>query len=724
MSQPQSMPIPIPEALSALVATVAEHHPDDDAGQIRRGFEVLEAKVRAGQLAVDLSHALMTARVLADMRIDPGAVTAALVAPLVVDADEPLEAVRAALGDEVATLLEGVQRLARIRWDRIEEEAAETLRKMFLAMAHDVRVVLIVLAMRVQRMRSLREGQHSEEECTRLARETLEVFAPLANRLGIWQLKWELEDWALRALEPEAFNELTQLLADSRDKRDAFIDEVVTTLREKLAAEGIEATVKGRPKHIYSIYKKMQSKQVGFDQIFDVSAVRVITSRVQDCYAVLGLVHATWVPIPSEFDDYIAKPKDNGYQSLHTAVIGPRGRPVEVQIRTDEMHQYAEFGVAAHWAYKEKRKGKDLATNRFMLLRQLMDWDKDDATPHQFVESLKTDVFEDQVYVFTPTGDIIDLPKGATPLDFAYRIHTMVGHRCRGARVNDQIVPLDHQLKTGDRIEILTHKTPRPSRDWLNPDFGYLKTSSARQKLRQWFRQQGRDEALAQGRELVDKELQRLGVAHATLEEIAAYLKYPSTDDMLAAVGYGDRNSQSVATAALAVERDKAPPEEPDIPPSVPLSRRKTSASGLRLDGVDDILGKRARCCNPVPGDDVVGFVTRGRGIMIHRRDCNNVIDTPEPERLVSIDWGPGDAERHQVDIEIRANDRPGLMGDLSKLVSASGVNITAARAEGNRDGSAWLRLSLELTSAEQMAMILQRIDRHPDVLAVRRVGR
>jgi GTP pyrophosphokinase len=359
-----------------------------------------------------------------------------------------------------------------------------------------------------------------------------------------------------------------------------------------------------------------------------------------------------------------------------------------------------------------------------MVLRQLMDWESDDATPHQFVESLKTDVFEDQVYVFTPGGDIIDLPLGATPLDFAYRVHTMIGHRCRGARVNDQIVTLDYQLKTGDRVDILTHKQPQPSRDWMSPELGYLKTSSARQKLRHWFRKQGRDTAIADGRDLMDRELSRLDLEHATADDIAQHLKYASVEDLHAAIGYGDRSSQSIASAAIAVEREKLPPEEPPLPPSVPPSRKKGAASGLRLHGVDDILGKRARCCNPVPGDAVVGFVTRGRGIMIHRRDCNNVVETPEPERLVDIDWGPEEGERHTVEVEIRANDRPGLMSDLSKVVSVAGVNITAARAEGNRNGSAWLRLSLECQSAEQVANVLSRIDRHRDVLEVRRVAR
>lgn len=720
---PVSTPWPSVEVgLSTLLTTIAAHHPGADLALVRRGFEMLEKRKDDASPPIHLQHALETARVLADMRLDPPAVMAALVAPLVVQLDVPIEEIRAVLGDEVATLLEGVERLAKIRWDRLEEEAAESLRKMFLAMARDIRVVLVVLAMRVQTMRALRDSHVSDEERETVAQETLDVFAPLANRLGIWQLKWELEDWSLRALEPETFAEITRLLKERREERTAFIAEVIGVLERKLAEEGVKASVKGRPKHIYSIYKKMQKKQLSFDQIYDVSAVRVTVERMTDCYAALGLVHSLWVPLPGEFDDYIAKPKPNGYQSLHTAVVGPRGRPVEVQIRTQEMHDYAEFGVAAHWAYKERKRST--AHEKFTVLRQLMDWERDVNDPHDFVESLKTDIFEDQVYVFTPNGDILDLPLGATPLDFAYRVHTMVGHRCRGAKVNGQIQPLDYHLKTGDRVEILTQKLPQPSRDWMNEGFGYLKTNSARQKVRHWFREQGRDKAVAEGRELVEKELARLELSHATLEEIADLLKYASIEDLYAHVGFGDRSSQSVASAALHVERDKAPPEEPKLPPSAPPARKKKSASGLRLDGVDDILGRRARCCNPVPGNDVVGFVTRGRGIMIHRRDCSNIVNANEPERLVDIDWTPAEAEKHNVDIEIRANDSAGLLRDVSHLVSTMGVNITSARAEGNRGGAAWLRLSLELASAEQVIKVMQRIDRLPAVLEVRRVGR
>ncbi len=719
---PSSLVPPIdPErALDALVDRVTEHHPDGDASVLRQSLEVLR-RLHEGGPDILLQDALDTAEVLAKLRLDPAAVAAALIARPVIEQQLDLERLRAQLDPAVLALLDGVQRLAAIRWDRLEEEVAESLRKMFVAMAQDVRVVMVVLAMRVQRIRSLRDSGLSADERRRYARETLEVFAPLANRLGIWQLKWELEDGVLRELEPAAYDEIVRLIAERRQEREAFIAEIVRVLTAKLADEGIRGTVKGRPKHIYSIYKKMRRKELDFQQLYDVSAVRVTTERVQDCYAALGIVHSTWVPIPSEFDDYIAKPKDNGYQSLHTAVIGPKGRPFEVQIRTGEMHQFAEFGVAAHWAYKERKSGKALAQDKFMLLRKLMDWEREVADPHQFVQSMKTDLFEDQVYVFTPGGDVVDLPVGSTPLDFAYRIHSNVGHRCRGARVNEQIVPLDHTLQTGDRVEILTHKEPQPSRDWMNPGLGFLRTASARGKVRQWFRKQGRDEAVREGRDMVERELSRLDLRHTTVHEVAVSLKYPGVEELYAAVGYGDRSTHSVSSAALALELEKAPPPPP--PPEPAPASKTQAARGIRLEGgIDEVVGRRARCCSPVPGDDVVGFVTRGRGVAVHLRRCPHVASTHEPERLVEIDWGSDGRDSHAVDLEIRAHDRSGLMGELSKVVSAVGVNITSARAEGQRGSGAWIRLSLDCRSADQVARVMERIDRHPDVLEVRRV--
>ncbi|MBI4954164.1 MAG: bifunctional (p)ppGpp synthetase/guanosine-3',5'-bis(diphosphate) 3'-pyrophosphohydrolase [Myxococcales bacterium] len=752
---PDLSPPPLPE-LPAVLAALRERHPGDDLAPVEKAHAVLERRAAAGQSMLGLRAGLAAAASLAAMRLDPPAVAAILLAaaglaplsrgggrdssPAAATATSPKSELELEFGSEIARLVDGVGRLQSIRWDRIEEEAAETLRKMFLAMAADIRVVVVVLGLRVELMRALRasagDGKPGSraaaiptpDERQRLARETLEVFAPLANRLGIWQLKWELEDAALAELEPQTYDELTRLLAEHQEERAAFIREVMALLRQKLAEAGIDAVVSGRPKHVYSIYKKMQRKEVSFDQIYDMSAVRIITSKVSDCYAALGMVHALWLPLPGEFDDYIARPKDNLYQSLHTAVVGPGGKPLEVQIRTHEMHQYAEFGVAAHWAYKERKGTRDM-DKRFMLLRQLMDWEREATSPHQFVESLKTDIFRDQVYVFTPAGDVVDLPQGATPLDFAYRIHTMVGHRCRGARVRDQIVPLDYQLKTGDRVEILTQKKAQPSRDWMNPSFGYLRTASARTKVRAWFREQERDVSVAQGRELVERELKRLGLEHALAERVATRLGFPSVEDLYAAVGYGDRSHHGVGAAALELERHDAAEREPEVslPPPTPTPSKvaRASTSGVSFGGVGDILGNRARCCNPMPGDAVVGYISRGRGITIHRRDCPHVVDHSEPERLVDIDWGPGRGERYPVEVEIHAQSRKGLLRDLSDLVVQSGVSMIKARAEAHeKDGTAWLRLSLEFQDADQLSRLLQRFDQHRDVLEVRRLGR
>lgn len=711
------MATPLQDSFEAVVAKVRQIQPDADLAPLQNAFSLLVENRSPARV----QHAIDTAAVLAAMRLDVPSITASLVVP--VGERASAEVIEQRFGSDIARLSESVRRLEAIRWDHLESEAAETLRKMFIAIAADVRVVIIALAIRVQRMRALSELDDKAER-QRLARETRDLFAPLANRLGIWQLKSALEDLSLRELEPETFQELETLLTEKRAERTRLIEQAIGILKDKLDEQGIHATVSGRSKHLASVYKKMARKKVGLDQIHDVAAVRVITDKLTDCYAALGLVHSIWVPIPGQFDDYIARPKENLYQSLHTTVVGPGGKPLEVQIRTQEMHHYAEYGVAAHWAYKEGRKTMRAADKKFMVLRQLMDWEREVSDPHQFAEALKTDIFKDQVYVFTPAGDIVDLPQGATPLDFAYRIHTMVGHRCRGARVNDQIVPLDYQLKTGDRVEILTHKKPSPSRDWMNPAFGYLKTSGGRAKVRAWFREQGKDDAIEQGKDSVERELSRLSLEHVTVTDVCSRLGYESLDDLYEAVGFGVRNAQSVASVALQIEREHQPPPEPDIPPSEPEKAASRAAAGLSLEGVEDILGRRARCCNPVPGDDVVGFISRGRGITIHRRDCPHIVGAAEPERIVAIDWGQAGAERYPVDVEIRAHDRPGLLRDLSDLIIQNGVKLRAARADArDKDGKARLRFSMEFANSDEAVRLIARIDRHPDVLEVRRIG-
>ncbi|MBK6918092.1 MAG: bifunctional (p)ppGpp synthetase/guanosine-3',5'-bis(diphosphate) 3'-pyrophosphohydrolase [Deltaproteobacteria bacterium] len=676
-----------------------------------------------------LARGLAIASTLATLQLDASALQAAIVRPACEDG-LPLERVAEVAGAEVARLVTGVQRLEHIRWDHLEQEATENLRKMFLAIASDIRVVLLALAERVHVLRGL--DARPEPERRGIARETMEVYAPLANRLGIWQMKWEFEDLAFRALEPQTYREIKALLADKRTARTAAIEQVITLLRERVGELGIDARVSGRPKHIYSIYKKMQRKRLGYEQIYDVSAVRVIVDRIEDCYGVLGMVHGLWTPIAGEFDDYIARPKGNDYRSLHTAVVGPDGKPLEVQIRTQEMHEYNEYGVAAHWRYKE---GASRADKRFdakiNLLRQLMAWQREVtvAPEHnddgELANAMRSELFTDQVYVFTPGGEVVDLPQGATPVDFAYRIHTDVGHRCRGAKVNGQIVTLDYRLQTGERVEIITAKQPKPSRDWINPQLGFVHTSSARQKIKAYFRAQQRDAAIAQGREVVERELERLGIASRGVESILSfYPRYAALDDLLAAIGFGDVVPQSIGTRLLEwieLERAATQPVPQTTAPIEPAAKR---AAQVSIAGVEDVMSHPARCCNPVPGDDVVGYITRGRGLAIHRVDCSNARTDHEPERWMPLSWGARRNQTYPVAVRIVADDRAGMLRDVLDIVAQEGVNIAnTAAVKSPREQTSTITLQLEIRSAEQVVRIMNRIERAAGIRSVRRVS-
>lgn len=674
-------------------------------------------------------RALQRTATLAELRLDPPTLIASALAlsptPLVPNTEVPAE---------VARLIEGFERLSAIHWDALDEQSAESLRRMFVAIAADVRVVLITLADRLEVVRSLRELDDAAQR-RKLALETRDVFAPLANRLGIWQLKWELEDLALRELDPDTYKQLTAALQTTRAERQQWVGEVMDMLRAELAKAEIPAKISGRAKHLYSIYNKMRRKEVDFGQVYDVTAVRIIVESKRDCYAALGLVHGLWTPIAGEFDDYVARPKHNGYQSLHTAVIGPGGRSLEIQIRTEEMHLFAEYGVAAHWAYKEGKRDAG-GGDRFNVLRQLVDWHDELVDPKEFTDALKTDLFGDQVHVFTPKGDAIALPAGATPLDLAYRIHTMVGHRARGALVNGQMVTLGHELQTGDRVEILTKKNPEPSRDWLSPQLGYVKTSSARGKIRQWFRAQDRDQAIASGRDALEREFVRAGLLPSGgakglldeqhLVELAQRHDFKSGDDLLAAIGFGDLGPQGIAAELL--ERQRPPEPEPKLEPApAPASEPKRSreaAAGVSLDGVSDILSQPARCCSPVPGDEVIGWVTRGRGIMIHRRDCINIIHCQEPERLVDIDWGRKAKARYPVKFALELVDRPGALRDVAELIANMGLNMRAtSTSRSKKRGVAQMQLELDVDGADQIVRVLGRLEGLPAVMAVRRLG-
>ncbi|MCY1004930.1 bifunctional (p)ppGpp synthetase/guanosine-3',5'-bis(diphosphate) 3'-pyrophosphohydrolase [Nannocystis pusilla] len=705
---------------------------------------VLVGKAHALAEAGDAAAAqrgVVASDMLTELRLDPPALAAAMVADAAISGTIKLEAIGEALGADTQAIVDGVRRVATMRWDRTAGDDGESLRKMFMAIAADVRVVIVALALRLRDMRALR-SLADEAERRRIARETLEIYAPLANRLGIFHLKWELEDLCLRELEPDIYRQIGAALAAKRDERDGMIRDAILTLQARLEEAGIHGKISGRPKHIYSIYKKMQRKRVSFAEIYDVSAVRVLVDSVPDCYAVLGIVHGLWTPIAGEFDDYIARPKPNGYQSLHTAIVGPGGRSLEVQIRTAEMHQFGEYGVAAHWAYKESRKAGRLADAKFNWLRQLIDWQKEVTDPHDMVESLKTDIFQDQVYVFTPGGDVIDLPVGATAVDFAYRVHTDVGHRCRGALVNGQIVPLDHKLQTGDRVEILTQKTPQPSRDWLSPQLGYVITSSARHKIRQWFRQQGREAAIVQGRESLERELKRVGIERPRHDEyVKLFANHNTPEELFSAIGFGDIATQAVAAKILDAERAQQEAAKlaaeaarlaaaatsshsapvPEASPKRPTSK-PAAAGGVSVEGQAGVLSHPARCCTPVPGDAVIGYITRGRGIAIHRRDCPNILSSPEPERLIEIAWGNENRRRYPVTVLIQGSDRIGLLRDIVEVFADLGINVSGTTVTTNKkEQSASISATLEVSSNEQLVRVLAKIERVPGVERARR---
>jgi len=671
-----------------------------------------------------IQHCLAVAQMLAELRLDTDTLAAALMHDTLEDTHVTYEQLETEFGDEIARLVDGVTKLGQI--DQLsgmsernikEDTQAESLRKMFLAMVDDVRVVLIKLADRLHNMRTL--SSLPEHKRKRIARETLEIFAPLANRLGIWQIKWELEDLSLRHLEPSTYKEIAALIDERRPDRERYITKIVNKVQQELSQAGINAEVGGRPKHIYSIYRKMNRKGVDFDQIYDVRGVRVTVESTRDCYAALGIIHSLWRPIPGEFDDYIATPKDNMYRSLHTAVVGPEGKPLEVQIRTYEMDYTAELGIAAHWRYKEGQRQDPVFDNKIAWLRQLMEWRQEVTDVHEFIDSLKTDVFQDRVYTFTPKGDIIDLPNESTPIDFAYHIHTEVGNRCRGAKVNGRLVALDYRLRNGDQVEILTAKRGGPSRDWLNPHLGYVKTSRARSKVRQWFKRQNREENIIHGREMLERELKRLGLDETPYDQIAKRFNFDKVDDLMAAIGAGDINAHQIAGRALELVR----PEEEilDIPSVRALP--PTPATGVRVNGVGDLLTNLARCCNPLPGDDIVGYITRGRGVSIHRQDCPNVLRMKDQERLIEVDWGPEEVtETHPVNVRVEAYDRQGLLRDIASIVADEAINLSAANiATRKKDNVATMMVTLEIADIDQLSRVLARIERLPNVVEARR---
>jgi GTP pyrophosphokinase len=667
---------------------------------------------------------------VANLELDQQALMAALLHDVQEDCGVSNETLTDMFGERVGKLVDGLTKLDKLPMnvggiDPSRGTAqAQNLRKMFLAMAEDVSVVLIKLCDRLHNMRTL--WAFPPEKQRRIALETQEIFAPLANRLGVWQIKWELEDLAFRYLEPEKYREIAELLASKRVTRERYIREASAVLKEHLDAANIRAEISGRAKHIASIYHKMhrysqQSKT--FDQIYDLLAVRIFVDSVAECYHALGIIHSIWRPIPGQFDDYIGNPKDSMYQSLHTTVVGPHGRPLEIQIRTYEMHRVAEYGVAAHWRYKEGggKTGKD--EERIAWLRQLLDWQRDLTGADDFVESVKTDIFHDQVFVYTPKGDVLDLPAGATPLDFAYRVHTDLGHQTVGAKVNGRMVSLNSQLKNGDVVDIMRSRASKgPSRDWLNANLGYVRTTHSKEKIRQWFRKQERAENIDRGRELIEKEMRRLGLdLSERQEQLLTLFPYPSWEDFLAALGYGGVSTNSIARkmgAVIAEEEAVAEPPAPALPEK--LAPATLGSPGMRVLGVGNLLTTMARCCNPLPGDQIVGYVTRTRGVTVHRADCHNVLNEEEHERIVEVEWGTV-AKLYPVSVRIEAWDRVGLLRDITTVVTEDKVNMVGVRTVENGDGSVSIHATLETTGIEQLSRLLSRIEIVRGVRAVER---
>jgi len=698
---------------------IAAHLPPADRERVQRAYE-RAASAHTGQRRLSgeeyVHHPLEVAAILADLHLDASTLIAALLHDTVEDTELTQLEVAAEFGPDVARLVEGVTKLGRISFRSEQQVQAENIRTMLMAMADDIRVVLIKLADRLHNMRTL--DPLPELKRRRISRETLDIYAPLAHRLGIGQLKWELEDLAFKNLEPDEYQAVVSRVNRERMERETLVSDLREILARELDKIGIAAEITGRPKHFYSIWQKMTREDKDFSQIYDLLAIRVLVESVKDCYGVLGIVHSLWKPLPGRFKDYIAMPKSNGYQSLHTTVISQAGEPIEIQIRTAEMHQVADFGVAAHWTYKEGETDARF-DEKLGWLRLLMEWQKEVVDAESFVDAVKVDLFQDEVFVFSPKGDVLNLPAGSTPVDFAYRIHTEVGHRCIGAKVNGRMVPLDCELKNGEIVEILTTKSPHgPSRDWLN----FVKSASARERIRKWFKSQRREENVAKGRDMLEKELHRMHRLTLTqlpepkLEEMAALYKFNGAEDFLAAVGYGDVSPHSVV-----MRMALAPAGDEDVLRSIPLIPQVQPTPRVLVRGDRGILSRMATCCQPVPGDAITGFTTRGKGVTVHRTDCLNVINAQEPARVVPVDWDMEASQLHPIAIKIEAWDRTGLLRDIATVVAEQRVNMSAASVHVYDDKSAVVSATVEIDSLAQLSRLLEKLEQVRDVHTVAR---
>jgi len=748
------------ERLDDLINALPATYNPADRELVSRAYRVAElaheGQVRASEDPY-VNHCIAVAMILADLRVPPDVVAAGLLHDTLEDTALTIQDLRRDFGEDIAKMVDGVTKLTGLprvsRGDQQVKDAekeeemrllaerrgvldpdaeaeqfsrsrkydavSETLRKTFMAMGEDVRVVMIKLADRLHNMRTL--GHMPESKRTRIAQQTMDIFAPLANRLGMWTMKWELEDLSFRYINPIKYKEIAENLAEKRLDREREMADIITKLTMMIQTAGFESEISGRPKHIHSIYKKMVRKGVPFDLVHDVRGIRIIVHDIPACYSVLGIIHTHWPPIPGQFDDYIAVPKDNFYQSLHTAVLYDDGKTLEVQIRTHEMHQNTELGIAAHWRYKEGAVRDEAFEKRIQWFRSLLEWRQDVQDAGEFVNSLQTDLFGDRVYVFTPKGDVIDLPGGSTPIDFAYHVHTEVGHRCRGAKVNGKLVPLDFVLRTGDQVDVLTAKRGGPSRDWLNINLGLVKTQRAKTKIRYWFARQERADNINQGRELLDKELHRLGLTATNQEQLAHHLEFRTVEDLLVALGCGDITMARIATQLMTEEEDDE---------GLKFGSRIIGEPGIQEHDTIAVVGLRgllttiARCCNPVPGDDIIGYITRGRGATIHRQDCPNILRLQDRERLVRVSWGEP-KRTYPVSIRIKAYDRDGLMRDISNLISNENINMGQVQVDflhQSKLNMAVLDLVIDVRDVDQFTRVLTRLETLSNVLEVHRI--
>lgn len=715
-----------------LIDTIHTYLPQAKCDDVTKAYNLAE-EAHKDQRRVSgepyILHPLAVAQILADMKIDTTTITASLLHDVVEDTSYTLEDIKKMFGKEVAFLVDGVTKLSRLNYRTKEDQQLNSMRKMFLAMAKDVRVVVIKLADRLHNMRTLRYMRSDKQK--RIAQETLEIFAPLAHRLGLFNIKWELEDLSFRYLEPDKYYDLVDQMKQKRHVREEIVNEAIDVLKKALDEAHIHCEINGRPKHFYSIYKKMKKDNRDLSQVYDLFAIRVIVDDVKDCYGVLGIVHSLWKPLPYRFKDYIAMPKPNNYQSLHTTVIGTRGQPVEIQIRTWEMHRIAEYGVAAHWRYKEGNQtaNKDAFDEKMGWLRNLLEW-QDTSNPKEFVNALKLDAFSDEVFVFSPRGDVIDLPQGSIPIDFAYRIHTDVGHRCVGAKINGKIVPLDYKLKNGDIVEIITSKVGKPSLDWLN----IVGSSESRSKIRSWFKKENREENIAKGLDALERECKRLGHDWKALNvggrlgRVAKQMNAGSEDDLVAAVGYGGFAVNTVLIKLLELHKKDLQKQEEKTNSLAALEKLKTkkpvkhNGTGILVKGEPGLLVRLAKCCSPVPGDPIIGFITRGRGVSVHRADCPNVTHGQnDVDRLIDVEWDYDGNERFEVNMEIVAYDRTGIMAEIMATLAEMKISILSVNAKTSDTKNVTIHMGISIKDLAQFEFVATKIRRLKDVYAVER---